>query len=110
MYKNYRKAQSTSRDKMIVQVDNLIKSKHYIEARKIAGEIIDICEERAKNIQVRGVKLALKNAYELMLKIPELSLDEQANIKGKLYDLMTDMTHDDLFCKDGDQEFPLRPY
>ena len=38
---NYRQAQAHTRDKMIVQVNNLIKAKKHAQARKIAKEIID---------------------------------------------------------------------
>ena len=110
MYNNYRQAQSCSRDKMIVQVNNLIKQKSYAQALKTAKEIVDICEERVKNIQVRGVKLSLKNAYELMLGIPELPAEDEKFAKEKLKDLVSGMTHEDFYCKDGEKEYPLRPY
>lgn len=110
MYKNYRQAQACSRDKMITQVNNLIASKSFEEARKISKEIIDICEERVANIQVKGVKLSLKNAYELFLSIPETTLEEQNTIKEKLNNLVATMTHDDFYCKDGAKEYPMQPY
>jgi hypothetical protein len=110
LYKNYRQAQVCSRDKMIIQVNNLVKQKRYDEAMQIAKEIIDICEERAINIQVKGVKLSLKNAYELYLSIPGIGVDKQSDIRDKLNNLIASTTRDEYYCMDGEKENPLREY
>lgn len=110
MYNNYRQAQTCSRDKMITQVNNLIKHKCYAEACQMAKEIVDICEERIKNVQVLGVKLSLKNAYELLLSIPELTTEDEKVTNEKLNNLLLEMTHEDFYCKDGEREYPRRPY
>ena len=107
---NYRQAQAHTRDKMIVQVNNLIKAKKHAQARKIAKEIIDICEEREKNIKVKGVKLSLKNAYELLLSIPELSSKDADDTSRKLKKLTSKMSHDDFYCMDGGREYPRHPF
>lgn len=110
IYQNYRQAQAYSRDRMIVQVRNLIQSEKNTEALRIAKEMIAICEERVENLQVRGVKLSLKNAYELTLKIPALPKDEQSEIMKKLNGLLSGMTHEDYYRKDGEEEYPLLPF
>lgn len=110
LYENYRQAQGVSRNKMIVRVKNLIKLKCYAEAGRIAKEIIDICEERVANIRVKGVKLSLKNAYELFLKVPEIAEGDKNRIEEKLNHLVANMDYDDFYSQDGDKEYPLRPY
>ena len=109
MHNNYRQAQSCSRDKMIVQVNNLINKKHYLEAISLAKEIVDICEERVKNIDMPGIKLSLKNAYDLLLSIPTLPEDGRKVIEDKLREFCSTMTHEDFYCKDNDKEYTLRP-
>ena len=110
MYNNYRLAQICSRDKMFLQVENLIRLKSYTDAKQVAKELIDICEERDINVQEKGVKLSLKNAYELFLNIPELTIDEQNTITEKLNNLVAQMTREDFYCKDGEREYPINPF
>ena len=90
--------------------DRSYKHKCYAEACQMAKEIVDICEERIKNVQVLGVKLSLKNAYELLLSIPELTTEDEKVTNEKLYTLLLEMTHEDFYCKDGEREYPRRPY
>ena len=110
LHKNYRQAQELSRNEMIFHVKNLIKLKRYAEAGRIAKEIIDICEERVANIQVKGVKLSLKNAYELFLKVPEIAESDKNMIEEKLNNLAANMDYDDFYAQDGGKEYPLKPY
>ena len=109
-HENYRQAQSLARDNMTVQVNNLIKNGQHDEAYRIAKEIICICEERCENIRSGGIKLSLKNAYELTLSIPELSEEDRKAINEKLQNLLSTMTHGDFYCKDGDREYPVIPF
>ena len=94
---------------MIIQLKKLINNKKYSEAKKITKEIIDICEERAKYIKIKGVKLSLKNAYELFLSIPNLTEKESEELNKKLKGLISKMGHDEFFVMDGDKEYPRRP-
>ncbi len=52
----------------------------------------------------------MKNAYELYLSIPNLNKKDRVTIEMKLNQLVKTMKHDDFYCMDSGNEYPLRPY
>ena len=102
----YRGYQKLLRMDYLKKVDENLSASKYEKAKKYMDLIIEIDEERNKNINVTGCKLTLRNHYQKYLSFLKKDDETYTIIDNKFKKLISTLTHEDEFVKDGDNEYP----